>query len=139
MLTLWFRDREFLNTGAPRDPCRSGGGDLHSTGSSNGSILHYLLLRRPGISYGRVRCVAYVRAMFLSVTPCLSDGYMDRYARALCVRWSPYWRTLEHNMKPMERREGWFEWIARILPCLSGAPEARCQARSLRHESAARF
>ncbi len=45
---------------------------------------------RPGISYGRVRRAAYVRAMFLSVTSCLSDGYMDRTVRALCVRWSPY-------------------------------------------------
>ena len=90
LLTLWFRDREFLNTGGTPRPL-----PLRGRGPSLDRLIRRVnpalpVTERPGISYGRVRCAAYVRAMFLSVTPCLSDGYMDRNVRALCVRWSPY-------------------------------------------------
>jgi len=112
MLTLWFRDREFLNTGGTPRPLPLRGRGLHSTGSSNGSILHYLLLRRPGISYGRV-AVRRVRQGYVPVRHALSFRRLYGPLRARALRpLVSILRTLEHNMKPMSEGEGWFEWIA---------------------------
>ena len=112
MLTLWFRDREFLNTGGtPRPlPLRGRGPSLDRLIRRVNPALPVTEATRYLVRAGAVR---RVRQGYVPVRHALSLRrlYGPQRARALRPLVSIL-RTLEHNMKPMSEVEGWFEWIA---------------------------
>ena len=112
MLTLWFRDREFLNTGGtPRPlPLRGRGPSLDRLIRRVNPALPVAEVTRYLVRAGAVR---RVRQGYVPVRHALSLRrlYGPQRARALRPLVSIL-RTLEHNMKPMSEVEGWFEWIA---------------------------
>jgi len=112
MLTLWFRDREFLNTGGtPRPlPLRGRGPSLDRLIRRVNPALPVTEATRYLVRAGAVR---RVRQGYVPVRHALSFRrlYGPQRARALRPLVSLL-RTLEHNMKPMSEVEGWFEWIA---------------------------
>jgi hypothetical protein len=117
LLTLWFRDREFLNTGgAPRPlPLRGRGPSLDRLIRRVNPALPVTEVTRYLVRAGAVR---RVRQGYVPVHHALSLRrlYGPQRARALRPLVSIL-RTLEHNMKPMSEVEGWFEWIAEN-PCV---------------------
>ena len=112
LLTLWFRDREFLNTGGtPRPlPLRGRGPSLDRLIRRVNPALPVTEVTRYLVRAGAVR---RVRQGYVPVRRALSlrRVYGPQRARALRPLVSIL-RTLEHNMKPMSEVEGWFEWIA---------------------------
>ena len=112
LLTLWFRDREFLNTGGtPRPlPLRGRGPSLDRLIRRVNPALPVTEVTRYLVRAGAVR---RVRQGYVPVRHALSLRrlYGPQRARALRPLVSIL-RTLEHNMKPMSEAEGWFEWIA---------------------------
>ena len=112
LLTLWFRDREFLNTGGtPRPlPLRGRGPSLDRLIRRVNPALPVTEVTRYLVRAGAVR---RVRQGYVPVRHALSLRrlYGPQRARALRPLVSIL-RTLEHNMKPMSEVEGWFEWIA---------------------------
>ena len=112
MLTLWFRDREFLNTGGtPRPlPLRGRGPSLDRLIRRVNPALPVAEATRYLVRAGAVR---RVRQGYLPVRHALSFRRLDGPLRARALRpLISLLRTLEHNMKPMSEVEGWFEWIA---------------------------